>query len=57
MPVEQEVIVIYAGTQGYLDDVPINRVQEFQTAILQYVDASASGLRIVGRQEGTQSRN
>jgi F-type H+-transporting ATPase subunit alpha len=40
MPVEQEVIVIYAGTQGYLDDVPIARVQEFQNALLQYVDAS-----------------
>src|SRR6478736_2604499 len=40
MPVEQEVMVIYAGTQGYLDDVPLTRVQEFQDALLQYVDAS-----------------
>jgi F-type H+/Na+-transporting ATPase subunit alpha len=40
MPVEQEVIVIYAGTNGYLDDVPLARVQEFQTALLQYMDAS-----------------
>src|SRR5205814_158037 len=52
MPVEQEVMVIYAATQApekgqpaYLDDVPINRVQEFQTAFLSYVDASASDLR------------
>jgi F-type H+-transporting ATPase subunit alpha len=44
MPVEQEVIVIYAGTQGYLDDVPVARVQEFQTALLQYIDASHRGL-------------
>ena len=40
MPVEQEVVVIYAGTNGYLDDVPLARVQEFQTALLQYMDAS-----------------
>ena len=33
MPVEQEVMVIYAGTKGYLDDVPVNRVQEFQNAV------------------------
>src|SRR3982750_3024426 len=33
-PIEQEVIVIYAATQGYLDDVPVNRIQEFQTAFL-----------------------
>src|SRR3954454_18941221 len=45
MPIEQQVIVIYAGTNGYLDDVPVNRVQEFQTSFLQHVDASAPGLR------------
>ncbi|HZZ44494.1 MAG TPA: F0F1 ATP synthase subunit alpha [Tepidisphaeraceae bacterium] len=45
MTVEQEVMVIYAGTKGYIDDVPVNRVQEFQNAFLQYVDASAPQLR------------
>src|SRR3954466_11148796 len=45
MPTEQEVMVIYAGTKGYIDDVPINRVQEFQTSFLQYVDSSAPQLR------------
>src|SRR5205814_10572015 len=28
MPVEQEVIVIYAATKGYMDDVPVGRIQE-----------------------------
>src|SRR3954454_19289111 len=45
MTMEQEVMIIYAGTKGFIDDVPINRVQEFQTAFLQYVDASAPQLR------------
>src|SRR6186713_1524038 len=45
MPVEQEVMVIYAGTKGYLDDVPVNRIGEFQTKFLAYVDSSASQLR------------
>src|SRR5881392_1112756 len=45
MPVDQEVMVIYAGTQGYLDDVPVNRVQEFQNQFLEFVDSSASDLR------------
>ncbi|HEX8911497.1 MAG TPA: F0F1 ATP synthase subunit alpha [Humisphaera sp.] len=45
MPVEQEVMVIYAGTQGYMDDVPVSRVQEFQNAFLEYVDTRAAGLR------------
>ncbi|HEY7115318.1 MAG TPA: F0F1 ATP synthase subunit alpha [Tepidisphaeraceae bacterium] len=45
MPIEQEVMVIFAGTQGFLDDVPVNRVQEFQNALLSYVDSSASSFR------------
>jgi F-type H+-transporting ATPase subunit alpha len=52
MTMEQEVIVIYAGTQspakgqpGYLDDVPISRVAEFQTALLAYIDNSAPDFR------------
>jgi len=53
MSVEQEIIVVYAGTQGFLDDVPVNRVQEFQNALLQYVDTSAADVRRrVGREEG-----
>jgi F-type H+-transporting ATPase subunit alpha len=45
MPVEQEVIVIYAGTKGYLDEIPVARVQEFQTALLAYVDSKAPDIR------------
>jgi len=45
LPVEQEVIVIYAGTKGYLDDIPVSRVLEFQNDLLNYVDTSAPKLR------------
>jgi F-type H+-transporting ATPase subunit alpha len=45
MPIEQEVVVIYAGTKGHLDDVPLNRVQEFQDALLKYIDTSAADVR------------
>jgi F-type H+-transporting ATPase subunit alpha len=45
MPVEQEVMVIYAGTKGYLDDVPLNKIADFQNQFLSYVDASAANLR------------
>ncbi|MCY2951080.1 MAG: F0F1 ATP synthase subunit alpha [Planctomycetota bacterium] len=37
MPMEQEVAVIYAGTTGYVDDVPLNRVAEFQTELLKFL--------------------
>jgi F-type H+/Na+-transporting ATPase subunit alpha len=45
MSVEQETMVVYAGTQGYLDDVPVARVLEFQNKFLAYVDSSAADLR------------
>jgi F-type H+-transporting ATPase subunit alpha len=45
MPIEQQVMVIYAATQGFMDDVPINRIQEFQTGLLQHIDTSASQFR------------
>jgi F-type H+-transporting ATPase subunit alpha len=45
MPMEQEVMVIYAGTKGYLDNVPVNRVQQFQSEFLNYVETRATGVR------------
>src|SRR5215207_7784058 len=45
MSFEQQVMVIYAATKGHMDDVPINRIQEFQNAFLGYVDASSADLR------------
>jgi F-type H+-transporting ATPase subunit alpha len=45
MSVEQEIMAVYAGTQGYLDDIPLSRVQDFQTTFLAYVDSSAVDLR------------
>src|SRR5713226_1344222 len=37
MPVENQVISIFAGTNGYLDDVPVNRVRQFEEELLNYV--------------------
>ena len=38
--VEEQVAVIYAGTRGYLDPFPTNRVQAFQDALLSKLKAS-----------------
>src|SRR5215218_7538898 len=45
MGFEQQVMVIYAATKGYMDDVPVNRIQEFQNGLLSYVDSSAADVR------------
>jgi F-type H+/Na+-transporting ATPase subunit alpha len=45
MSTEQQVMVLYAGTKGYLDDVPLARVQEFQNAFLEFVKTNAADLQ------------
>jgi F-type H+-transporting ATPase subunit alpha len=44
MPVEQQVMVIFAATNGFMDDIPVSRIQEFQNSFLSYVQSSAAGL-------------
>ena len=35
MPVEQQIAILYCGTQGLLKEVPLNKVHEFEKAFLQ----------------------
>ena len=37
MPVEEQVVSIYAGTNGYLDPITTNRVTEYEAAMLSYM--------------------
>src|SRR5213075_3229451 len=39
--VVDQVISIYAGTKGFLDEVPINQVAEFEKAMLAYFQSVA----------------
>src|SRR5438128_1387723 len=38
MPVERQVIAIFAGTNGYLDDLPVEAVRRFEREFLAFVD-------------------
>ncbi|HTT91732.1 MAG TPA: F0F1 ATP synthase subunit alpha [Acidimicrobiales bacterium] len=37
MPVEEQVVSIYAGTKGFLDDLAVEDVRPFESALLQYL--------------------
>jgi F-type H+-transporting ATPase subunit alpha len=39
--VEDQVIAIFAGTRGYLDRLPLNKVGEFETRLLSDMKATA----------------
>ncbi len=36
VPVEEQVLVIYAGTKGWADSVPVPEVQRFATELIEY---------------------
>ena len=40
MSLENQVLVIFAGTQGYADKVPLDRMRAWETALLRYLEAS-----------------
>ena len=44
MPVEKQVVSIFAGTNGYLDDVPIEHVQRFESELLEMMDLKHAAL-------------
>jgi len=43
-PVEEEVVSIWAGTTGQLDDVPLEDIRRFETEFLDYLRRNNEGL-------------
>src|ERR1700736_5226573 len=40
VPVEKQVMIIYAATNGYLDDVSLDKVSAWETAFYRFMEAS-----------------
>ena len=40
MSVENQVAIIFAGSEGFLDDVPLEKVSEFETGLLEYLGSN-----------------
>ena len=43
--VVDQLLVIFAGTRGYLDEVPISEVSAWEQAFLQYMQDQKSNVR------------
>jgi F-type H+/Na+-transporting ATPase subunit alpha len=41
---QRQVIILFAGTQGYLDDLPVSDIQAFEEGLYKYFDASQSSV-------------
>ena len=40
VPVEKQVMIIYAATNGFLDSTPVDKVTEWEVAFYRYMDAN-----------------
>ncbi len=44
MPIEKQVFMIYIAVNGYLDDIPVERIADFETEFLRFMDTNYSEL-------------
>jgi len=44
MPVEKQVVTIWAATAGFLDDLPVNQCRKFESGLHSYLDINAPEL-------------
>jgi len=44
LPVEKQILVIYAGNRGFLDDVPVSRIPEYEGKLLEFLDREHKGI-------------
>ena len=44
LPVERQVVSVWAGTSGYLDDVPVDDVRRFEDEFLDFLQRSHEGV-------------
>jgi F-type H+-transporting ATPase subunit alpha len=44
LPVEKQVMIIFAGTNGFLDDLPVEQIRAFEQELYKYLDSQKSGI-------------
>ena len=44
LPVEKQVIILYAATNGYLDPVPVEQVKQYELDLYKFLDTRKSSL-------------
>jgi len=52
MPVEEQVVTIYAGTRGYLDPIPVDDVRRFESELLEWFRSRHADILTAIRTEG-----
>jgi F-type H+/Na+-transporting ATPase subunit alpha len=55
LPVERQVVSVWSGTNGYLDDVPVDDVARFESELLDFIGRSHGGIYDTIRETGDLS--
>jgi len=55
VPFARQVMAIFAGTRGYLDDVPVNRISDFERSLLRFLEQNHPDLEKTIVKEGAVS--
>jgi F-type H+-transporting ATPase subunit alpha len=45
MSVDDQIIVIFAGTQGFMDDIPIDAIRPFEEGLMRYIRAEKQAIK------------
>ena len=53
LPVEKQVVIIYAGTNGLLDDLPVEQVRLFETELHAFLDSTHAAMLQAIREKKT----
>jgi len=53
LPVEKQIVLIYAGTNGYIDDVPTDQITRFEEEYLRYMETEHRELMAEIVEKGT----
>lgn len=51
MPVEEQVVILYAGNNRYLDDIPVEKVKAFEHDLLEFIRSKYPDILIEIRNE------
>lgn len=56
MPVENEVMIIYAATKKYLIDIELDQILEFEKGLFEYIDTKYPEIPEEIRTKGEMSK-
>ena len=53
LPVGKQILAIFAGTQGHLDDIPVEAIRSFETGLSRFVDNNHPSLlqKLMGKKK------